>query len=181
MTVKKALTDFYNRYEQMCKKEIGHWQQVQQDKDWPSPCEIAGTEKVNLIQWKPVEQTSANDFSNIESALGFTLHQDIKDFYGSFYADNVNAKHERGEMNLLGVWSDKDVERLQQNVIGHLMMKDKLKQSLTVFIGLTDEDDLILSVDNETGAVVLEYVGKEPHQTVASSLAEFIDDLEPVL
>ncbi len=49
--------------------------------------------------------------------------------------------------------SHHDFERLQQNLIGHILMKQKLKQAITLFFAVTDEDDIILSVNNNTGEV----------------------------
>ena len=75
--------------------------------------------------------------------------------------------------------SEEDFERLQQNLIGHLLMKQRLKQPPTLFFGLTDEDDFILSVDNASGEVVLEQVGKLPTRCLAPDLATFVDGLTP--
>jgi SecY interacting protein Syd len=46
---------------------------------------------------------------------------------------------------------------------------------------VTDLEDVILSVVNETGEVWAEKVGKKPHKKVADNLAEFIGMLEPVV
>ena len=56
-------------------------------------------------------------------------------------------------------------------------MKRKLKQAPSVFIGLTDQDDLLVTVLVETGEVCLEYVGKKPHYVLAKNLSEFIASL----
>ena len=44
---------------------------------------------------------------------------------------------------------------------------------------MTDDDDHIISLNNETGAVWVEKVGCEPHKKLAESLAEFIVQLTP--
>ncbi|GMM83186.1 hypothetical protein MTsN2n4_04130 [Pseudoalteromonas sp. MTN2-4] len=67
-----------------------------------------------------------------------------------------------------------DFVRLQQNITGHVLMKHKLKHADTVFIGLTEQDDLLITVKLETGKVWLEYVGKRPHHVLADSLEEFL-------
>ena len=84
-------------------------------------------------------------------------------------------------MQYLQAWSKADFERLQQNLIGHLMMKARLKQSPTLFFAVTDEEDLNIVIDNIKGNVALEYVGKEPHKVLATSLAEFISQTTPSL
>ena len=58
-------------------------------------------------------------------------------------------------------------------------MKTKLKQKLTIFFALTDDDDHIISLDNNTGSVWVEKVGREPHKKIAETLAEFMSQLTP--
>jgi len=48
-----------------------------------------------------------------------------------------------------------------------------------LFFAITDEEDIVLSIDIATGAVVVERVGKEPHKTVAVNLSEFINLISP--
>ena len=60
-------------------------------------------------------------------------------------------------------------------MIGHLMMKKKLKQQPTWFIGVLGDGDEMLTVDNETGSVWIEIPGDKPKQKLADSLAEFIN------
>lgn len=180
MNLTTALEHFYNDYIKACENEYGHKPQIEKDNDWPSPCEITGTEKVNLIQWQPVLQNPKSDFDKLDDALELTLHPSIKEFYSSYYSENIDASHERGRMTLLSVWSEKDVEQLKENIIGHILMKKRLGQTATVFIGLTDEDDLIISINNDSGAVCLEYVGKEPHEVLAPSVSEFVESLTPI-
>jgi len=81
---------------------------------------------------------------------------------------------------LIQIWSEDDFERLQANLIGHALAKSRAGLDLTAFIACTDEGELMLSVDNASGAVVLENPGEAPVRTVADSLAGFIDTLEPV-
>ena len=51
----------------------------------------------------------------------------------------------------------------------------------TLFFGLTDEEDFILTVVNESGEVALEQVGREPAKILAPSLAVFIEQLTPAI
>ena len=60
-------------------------------------------------------------------------------------------------------------------------MKQRLGQAPTLFFGLTDEEDFILTVVNESGEVALEQVGKEPSQILAPSLAAFLERLTPTM
>ena len=85
-----------------------------------------------------------------------------------------------GGVTLIQVWNDKDFDRLAENVLGHAMAKLRIKAPLTIFIASTDEGELMLSVENESGQVVLEEPGSLPIRVVSPSLAEFLDRLQPI-
>ena len=58
-------------------------------------------------------------------------------------------------------------------------MKQKLKQPISIFFAVTDDEDFILSINNESGEVWVERVGCIPHKKVADNLTSFIATLEP--
>jgi SecY interacting protein Syd len=58
-------------------------------------------------------------------------------------------------------------------------MKQKLKQAETIFFAVTDEEDMIISLDNISGEVWVERVGCKPHKKLSNSLVEFISQLTP--
>ncbi|HEY0921220.1 SecY-interacting protein [Rheinheimera pacifica] len=161
------------------------WHQQQQltlttwaDPHSPSPCQVA--EAVgDKVQWQPVLQQPPADFSNVERALELELHPDIKSFYQMQYGAGLAAEHSRGKLLLLMVWNNDDVKRLQENIIGHIIMKRRLKQRETVFFATTEDDDILLSVLNSTGEVFVEHVGQEVKEKLADSLADFISQLAP--
>lgn len=174
-----TLQQFHQCYFQTYQQQHSNQPTVQHDKDWPSPCEKSQVKNGESVSWKPVLCDPLLSFSNMEQALKIELHQDIKTFFGSFYCANLPAKTSDGELELLFLWSKDDFERLQENLLGHLWMKQKLKQEDTVFFAVTDSDDVILSVVNSTGEVWAERVGKKPHRKVADSLVKFIKLLSP--
>jgi SecY interacting protein Syd len=161
------------------------WHQQQQlplttwaDATSPSPSQV-GDITDGSVHWQPVLQQPSADFSNVEQALALSLHPDIKNFYQHYYGAGLAAEHQRGKLALLMVWNADDVKRLQENIIGHILMKRRLKQRETVFFATTEDDDILLSVLNSTGEVYLERVGQEVSEKLADNLAEFISQLQP--
>jgi SecY interacting protein Syd len=148
------------------------------DPDSPAPCQQAVLDD-NQVSWQPVRQQPPADFSNVEQALEMSLHPDIKLFYGLYYGAGLGASHSRGPLQLLMVWDQADLARLQENIIGHILMKRRLKQPETVFFALTDDDNIVLSVLNSSGEVYLETVGKDVKEKLAGSLADFFSQLSP--
>ena len=102
--------------------------------------------------------TTQLDFRALETALT-DLSQHVKDYYGRWFAGDLNVivtHQQQHGLSLLQTQGPEDAERLLQNITGHILMKRKLKQPETVFIGLAHEaDDLLVSIDNQSGVVGL--------------------------
>jgi SecY interacting protein Syd len=147
------------------------------DPDVGSPCQYGDITEDQQVRWWPVLRGECQDFSNLEHGLEFRLHPDLQAFYGHSYGGGLKVIHQRGNAELLMVWHQEDFSRLQQNIIAHILMKRRLKQRETVFFAVTDDDDIMLSVLNETGAVYLEHAGCEVKEQLAPSLAEFLQQL----
>ena len=150
---------------------------VEQDADWPSPCEVGDVDDNGFIQWQPCKISEELGFENVEEAIGYGLHEDIKQFFCHCYAEPISASCSEGGLELLFAWSKADFDRLQQNIIGHLLMKKRLKQEPTIFFAITDEDDINLVIKNDTGEVWIEPIGCEPKTLIANNLAEFLSTL----
>ena len=152
------------------------------DKEWPSRCYNIDSKQGlqgEIVPWQPVRQSQPLSFDNVGAALELTVNSDYCAYFTRYFSNNLIATAPQGECELLQVWNEEDFERLQQNLIGHLLMKQRLKQAPTLFFGLTDEEDFILTVVNETGEVALEQVGMEPKEILAPSLAAFLSTLKP--
>ena len=152
---------------------------VEYDNDWPSDCYKASSNDGDSVNWQPVKRIGVANFTDLEKALDMKIHQDIISYYSAYWSENLSTETDNGYVQLLQPWNQHDFERLQQNLVGHILMKRRLKQPETLFFALTNEDDFILTVDNTTGEVMLEQVGLLPKETVAPNLATFIQSLQP--
>jgi SecY interacting protein Syd len=155
--------------------------QIEYDPAWPSLCYMRQGATGDLVSWQPVKQSKALVWDDFEKALSLNLHPSISTFYQSYWSEHLRAQHTSGQLELIQVWNEADFERLQQNLIGHILMKRRLKQAETIFFALTEEDDFILSLNNASGEVVLEQIGLEPKQVIAPDLASFLLSIEPVI
>ena len=188
LTITEQLDNFVSSY-----VELGEPDKlvIPYDEEWPSECYVenesgmarnhGNSKERGMVAWRPVRQTETLSFSNVEDAMSLTLDPQYCVFFTRYFSDSLKATAPQGECELLQVWNKDDFERLQQNLIGHLLMKQRLNQAPTLFFGLTDEEDFILTVVNETGEVALEQVGKPAQKILAPSLAHFIADLSPRL
>jgi SecY interacting protein Syd len=155
------------------------------DPDWPSPCEcgapFSGPDGEQRILWRPVRRhVPADDLAGLERALEIPIHQDIKDYYGAFWSGSLEATAPQGHVSLILLWNTEDADRLVENLIGHALAKRQARSPFTVFFACTEPDaDTFLSIDNDTGRIVLEEPGRPPLRTVADSLETFLDTLVP--
>lgn len=175
-----ALDDFVQKYKDAAKTNP-EMLLVEYDNDWPSECYKQSGSTGDRVNWQPIKRSGDFNFSDLEVALEMKIHQDVISYYSAYWSDNLNAKTDNGYLQLLQPWNQDDFERLQQNLIGHILMKRRLKQPETFFVALTDEDDFILTVNNNSGEVMLEQVGLVPKEVVAPSLAVLIQSLQPSL
>lgn len=171
----EALAAFHHRYLTCWQQSLG--QDPVSDKPDHGPAET-GRDSEGRALWQARPRDQAGQFDNVAKALEIELHPALTELYGHFYAGNLHFEAPFGQGELLQVWCDEDFAYLQENLIGHLLMKQKLKQPPTLFIGLVDE--LMLVLDNADGSVWLEVPGQAPHQKVAESLSDLLPELKPV-
>jgi len=150
------------------------------DRDWISPCQIGAPDAEGWIAWRPVARELPPDWGGLERALEAPLHPDLAAFYGSFWCDCIPVEAEEGGATLIQPWNERDRERLIENLLGHALQKRRIRAPLTLFVAATDEGDLVLSVDNASGVVVLEQPGQRPQREVAPTLAALLARMRPV-
>ncbi len=154
------------------------------DEEWISPCLVEpSTESLSKdseVLWRPIRQNPSGTLNNIATALEMNIPEELSCLLGRYYSLDLNAKTSRGHLTILQAWNEHDFERLQKNLVAHVLMKRKLKQYDTLFFALTDEEDYVISVVPSSGEVVLEYVGKPPQEVLAPNLSKFIEQLSPI-
>nr|WP_284730704.1 SecY-interacting protein [Shewanella jiangmenensis] len=173
-----ALTNFHKIYADAFLQKLDEYPRCYTH-ERASPCLVseADSRASEPQQWQWVKREPSANFDNIAHAMEIELHSDVNDFYGHFYAGTLQFDSPWGEGELIQPWNEDDFFLLQQNVLGHLMMKKQLKQPATWFIGLIGDNEEMLTVNNADGSVWKEVAGNEPHEKLADSLAAFIGQL----
>ncbi|MGF1684487.1 SecY-interacting protein [Photobacterium minamisatsumaniensis] len=137
------------------------------------------------VTWSPVSRNPMGDLAGVEKGIELRLHEDITAFYGAQYSGDMSAVFEEAgrvlEFDLLQSFSDDDMQRLQENILGHLVTQRRLKLKPTVFIGVMASESQVISVCNLTGQVVLETLGKDIRELLATDLTTFLQALKPVV
>ncbi|WP_371192577.1 SecY-interacting protein [Glaciecola sp. SC05] len=153
------------------------------DSAWPSPCLQGSLEQLTDggdCAWRPSLNKEPASLADLASALEIHIPNEFEALFCRYYSLDLHASHPRGPVTLLQVWNSEDYDRLQKNLIAHVLMKRRLKLPDTLFFALTDQDDLVISLDIATQNVILEPVGKPATETLSENLVEFIAALRPV-
>ncbi|WP_395344554.1 SecY-interacting protein [Ningiella sp. W23] len=153
------------------------------DSQWLSPCLqnlSTGQNNGDEVNWLPHKRNDSANLNNIADALEMDIPQSLSDYFCTYYSLDFNAEHPRGKIALLQAFNQADFERLQKNLIAHVLMKRRLKQTETLFFAVTDEDDFIISVEPNSENVVLEQVGKPKLEIISDNLVTFIGELKPL-
>ncbi len=176
-SVAEALFTFSQRYLEAYQAEHQHLPENEELVDWISPC--VEQKLTHSVYWKPVVREVAADLTNVENGIEIAIHEDIHAFYGVQFGADMPATWRGNRLNLLQVWSDDDFERLQENILGHLVMQRRLKQKPTIFIATTDDEMQVVSICNISGNVILETLGIDKREMLAEDIASFLTQLEP--
>ncbi|MDE8557246.1 SecY-interacting protein [Pantoea vagans] len=174
-----ALRDFTIRYCQHWLQQTGHAPASSDLYGVPSPCALEDREQ--RVVWQPLPFSLPPTLDAVERAVDIQLQPPITAFYSTQFAGDMQARFGENQLTLLQVWSEEDFLRLQENLIGHLVMQRRLRQSPTLFIATTDSEEEIISLSNLSGEVILEQPGRKQRVVLAKSLEIFLKSLQPVI
>ncbi|HSG87572.1 MAG TPA: SecY-interacting protein Syd [Pseudomonadales bacterium] len=153
---------------------------VQADPEWPSPCELGEADADGRIAWRPVRREAFDLLDPLAATLERPLHPSLGAYWGRWYSNGFETVCDEGPVSLLGVWNPQDQDQLLNNLLGHALQQRRQRQPLSLFFACTEPDsDLILSVVNDSGEVVLERPGQKERRPVAADLASFLAQLRP--
>ncbi|PKH19984.1 SecY-interacting protein [Enterobacterales bacterium CwR94] len=176
--VTTALKTFTEKYVQHWQQALGHLPASEAVLGVPSPCVVETLE--TEVRWQPQPFTLAKNLDGIERALDLRVREEVVDFYTTQFAGDMQAEINGQRIELLQVWSEEDFTRIQENLIGHLLMKRRLKHSPSLFLATTASELDIVSICNLTGEVYLEQLGMKKRDLLADSLKSFLEKLQPL-
>ena len=174
-----ALTTFTTRYCDAWHEKQGTWPQSADLYGVPSPCIISSLD--DYVIWQPKPFTGEQNVNAVERAMEIVVQPAVHAFYTAQFAGDMPARFADIPLTLLQTWSEDDLRRVQENLIGHLVTQKRLKLSPTLFIATLDSELDVISVCNLSGEVVKETIGTRNRETLAPSLADFLTQLEPLL
>jgi len=154
---------------------------VEFDSDWPSLCYLSqgSLEQGKHYPWQPIKQEHQDMFERLSDALEIKVHPDLISYFSSYWSNHIPATSKDGDLELLQVWNQDDMERLRSNLLGHALDKKKRKHELSFFFAVTTSEDGMLCINNDSGEIWYEIPGKKPKRKIADSLYDFLLSLTP--
>ena len=131
--------------------------------------------------WQPKPNNGEQNVNAVERAMDIVVQPAVHAFYATQFAGDMPARFADMTLTLLQTWSEDDLQRVQENLIGHLVTQKRLKLSPTLFIATLDSELDVISVCNMSGEVIKETLGTRKRTTLSPSLASFLNSLKPVL
>lgn len=174
-----ALNAFTTRYCDAWHEQKDSWPQSEELYGVPSPCII--TTSGETVTWQPQPFTAEQNVKAIERAMDIVVQPAVHAFYTTQFAGDMCARFDNEMLTLLQTWSEDDLLRVQENLIGHLVTQKRLKLSPTLFIATLDSEVDVISVCNLTGEVIKETLGTQNRQILSDSLTDFLNHLYPVV
>ncbi|WP_434639057.1 SecY-interacting protein [Klebsiella sp. I138] len=175
----EALRAFTQRYCDAWQQQCASLPRSEELYGVPSPC-ISATHG-DAVFWQPQPFTAEQNISAVERALDIVVQQPIHSYYTTQFAGDMPARFAGETMTLLQTWSPDDFQRVQENLIGHLVVQKRLKLPPTLFIATLESELGVISVCNLSGEVLKETLGTRKRTTLSPSLSNFLDQLDPVL
>lgn len=169
-----ALAALFERYQRSYGQPL-----AEHDPGEPSPAGQLPAHQ-GKVAWHPYTRAEPGSFDNLAQALNMPVHPSLPALFGHYYAGHLPLCYKGMFITLLQPWNDADFERLQQNQIGHQLMQQKLKLPATWFIATCRDERRLITLDNASGAVLLERLGQGAIGTLAPDLATFLCRAEPV-
>ncbi|GGB38832.1 hypothetical protein GCM10011502_10130 [Oceanisphaera marina] len=159
-------------------RRLGGIPLVEYDAAFSSPAELLPPQ-AGKVGWQAWLRPEPGSFDNLANALDMPIHGDISAVFGHYYAGNIPACFKGLFLTLLQPWNEQDFERLQQNQIAHQLMMKKLKLPASWFLATGKEEQKLVTLNNASGEVQLERLGKGCIGVLAPNLSHFLRRLEP--
>lgn len=175
----RALSDLTERYCDAWRRHNGCGPYSEALLGIPSPCTVSQDERG--VFWLPQPFSIRPGLDAVGRAIDIQLQEDAQNFYSTQFAGDMQVSLDGRAITLLQTWSEDDFRRVQENLIGHLVMQRRLKQTPTVFLATTEDDMEIVSLSNLTGEVILEKPGTAQRIILAPTLALFLSLLVPIV
>lgn len=178
LPIHAALRGLLERYIDAVREVTGTLPVIDHDPAHPSPCEVGTADGDEVITWRPARRDIPPDFRPLEAVLGTALHEDLQVWFGAWWCVPFEAQCGGETVVLSLVGSNSDWARVVDATCRHVEALRERSLALTIPVAAL-YDGRFVSVDNTTGAVLLEAPRRDA-LPLAPNLAAWINALLPI-
>lgn len=180
MMIKEAINQYYNKLDDLWNQRRNTHPRVPYNNEIPKEMYIGDSNESGYISWKIIDNKEQVDFNEIQKEIGLELHNDIKEYFTSYFFMKMVGSVGEIIVSLTPITPLVDIKHfiIKRNKIA----EDIGRNTNLIEIGLAEidgVDNLLLCIDNSTGKVIWLDVEKDESEMIASSIYELISNMEP--
>ncbi len=171
--MKQAMFDFFERYLRKHQEEYNELPIAIQRKQ-VDPTFYQGVFEDDWSFWKPKEKTDTTDLDKLEADLELKFHPSIKAYFNSYWFAELAGCIGESRVDLYPVLPDSELDPFASRVKAYVKNKGHKRW---IPIGMESEQDLLVVIDNESGAVLIDDHDREEMIPLAENLPALIASL----
>lgn len=174
MALKEAMHRYFQAYldahEREGREPRVEWLEEVDPRLYSGPADSEG-----YVSWRPEEKTERTPLESLEDSSGVKLHSSIGEYFNSFWFLGMGGAVKDHFVELFPVVPGKELDEISQYARRYVEAHDG--ETRFVPIGFDANQSLLVVIDNETGAVMLEDDERGSLELLATSLDELIEQL----
>ena len=182
MMMKEAFDIFFEKLNRVYEEEFGTKPMIPYSEKWNRDLLVSEPDDEGYVEWEPKLQTDDIDWASIERELGFSLCEELKEFYSTYSFADLDGRYNKMFINFDGVNIKKGVEVMVRDA--YEIGKDDFPNSEVFAIvdaQIRDDDGYTLYFDNKDGRLFAREFDTNKTVEVSNSITEVIANMEALI
>lgn len=176
MSIKDAMKMYFEKLEKRYLTDLKSLPTISYDEKY-NPCLFIGeVDEDDEIQWKAKEQEYVINFTEVENSLGIELHNDLKEYFNSYWFYSMRGIYENIPISLNPITPD---GRIEDVFLIHKQRVEKYNGDIKEFIlGIAEDDNSAVVFNNTKATVDLINYMENKRRILSNSIENLIRNLE---
>lgn len=174
--ISEALNFYFEKLLKACKEKSGEYPLTLWNEEADSFVYVGEPDDEEWVHWKPVKKIKCHDLSDLETSFNCAFHQDLKDYFNSFWFCELGGFFKEYSIQLEPVFPGIEFEDFEMNLEGYKSVHNNQLDHIP--IGFETNQNLLVVVENSTGVVKLEDSETGKFKSLSRNLAALIHEME---
>lgn len=177
--MKTAFINYFRKLQVLYEKTFRTRPTVSYTKELNPDLLIGNQDEDGEIQWAPVRQTKVPDWDFLARRLGFTLNEEIIEYYTTFFFLMLSGSYKGCKLNFYCIDGSKIVEQVIIRAFEDAQYIFPKQAFLLIGNAIVhDDDNFFILYDNNTGRLFCYDSETQKEVVLSYSLAEVIGNME---